>query len=571
MKLKFSELTTLADLLVYLSWQESNKNFTNFLNNGDWVSHSTKIFLTKTFILAKNLKKLGVKKGDKIAIFSDSSPYWLVCDLACQLVGAISVPMFTNIADENLKYQLQDCQAKYAFVIGSNKWQILKPHVKNFECIITHDFKIRQEKARNLSDLMNSEKHYELNFNQFAKHIKADDIATIIYTSGSTGKPKGVVLTQRNLISQIKDTAKTFTLTKDDVVLSYLPLAHIFERMVMYFYLSKNLSIYFADDVLNVANLLQEVKPTVLTTVPRLLEKIYGKINLKIADAPFAKKIIAVPALWYAKNIAINIAPKIPVKRLFQKLIYNRLLKVMGGNIRLMISGGAALDTDINRFFTNVGLPIMEGYGLTEAAPVIAANAPNAYKFASVGKVFPSVEVKISESGEILAKGPNIMHSYYNDSKATDDVLKNKWLYTGDMGHLDDEGFLFITGRIKELQKTSNGKYVPTIILENKLKQISLADNALVIADGKKFVSAIIFPDYKLVKEQKLNLKALDEYFSAEIDKVNKNFNHWEKIQRFILAKNEATISNGEMTPSMKLRRYKIMENYSKQIEKIYQ
>ena len=571
MKLKFSELTTLADLLVYLSWQESNKNFANFLNNGDWVSHSTKIFLTKTFILAKNLKKLGVKKGDKIAIFSDSSPYWLVCDLACQLVGAISVPMFTNIADENLKYQLQDCEAKCAIVIGSNKWQILKPHVKNFECIITHDFKIRQERAKNLSDLMNSEKHYELNFSQFAKHIKADDIATIIYTSGSTGKPKGVVLTQRNLMSQIKDTAKTFTLTKDDVVLSYLPLAHIFERMVMYFYLSKNLSIYFADDVLNVANLLQEVKPTVLTTVPRLLEKIYGKINLKIADAPLAKKIIAVPALWYAKNIAVNIAPKIPVKRLFQKLIYNRLLKVMGGNIRLMISGGAALDTDINRFFTNVGLPIMEGYGLTEAAPVIAANAPNAYKFASVGKVFPSVEVKISESGEILAKGPNIMHSHYNDSKATDDVLKNKWLYTGDMGHLDDEGFLFITGRIKELQKTSNGKYVPTIILENKLKQISLADNALVIADGKKFVSAIIFPDYKLVKEQKLSLKALDEYFSAEIDKVNKNFNHWEKIQRFILAKNEATISSGEMTPSMKLRRYKIMENYSKKIEKIYQ
>ncbi len=571
MKLKFSDLTNLADLVLYISQHNSNKKFANFLNNGEWVAHSTKSFLTKTYILALNLQRLGIKKGTKIAIFSDSSPYWLVCDLACQLIGAISVPMFTNIAKENLKYQLDDCRAEYAFVISGEKWQSLKPYAKKFKYIITHQFKIREERAKDLSSLMKIDKHYELDFTRFTKNIKETDIATIIYTSGSTGKPKGVVLTHQNLISQIKDTNKFFKLNKNDVVLSYLPLAHIFERMVMYFYLSKNLTIYFADDVLNVANLLQEVKPSVITTVPRLLEKIYTKINLKISEAAIAQKIIALAALWYAKNVPINIAKKLFIVKFFQQTIYNKLLKLMGGNIRLVISGGAPLDNDLNRFFFNIGLPVMEGYGLTEAAPVISSNCPDYYKFASVGKVFPSVKVKISDSGEILAQGPNIMSSYYKNDKATENTIKKGWLYTGDMGYLDEEGFLFITGRIKELQKTSNGKYVPTILLENKLKQIPLTDNALIIADGRKFVSALIFPDYKIVKEKKLSNRALDDYFSVEIDKLNKNFNHWEKIQRFIIAKQEATVANGELTPSLKLRRYVILENYKKQIEKIYQ
>jgi len=570
MDTKISEIETLADLVLYLSELPSNNNFANFLNNGDWVPHSTRRFLGKTYNLADNLKKLGVKKGDKVALFSDSSPYWLVCDLACQLLGAVTVPMFTNISKENLKFQLEDCGADYAVVIGGEKWQALKPFAKKFKYIITHELKIRNNNAKDLSPLMATKNHREPNFSKFTKSIKPNDLATIIYTSGSTGSPKGVCLTHGNLISQVKDTRKTFALHKDDVALSYLPLAHIFERMVMYFYISKNISIYFADDVLNVANLLQEIKPNIMTTVPRLLEKIYAKIELKIADAPFARKLVAVPAIWYAKNMPLSITRICPFKKFFQKAVYNRLLKVMGGRIRLMISGGAPLDPDINRFFTNVGLPIMEGYGLTEASPVIAANCPKRYKFASVGKAFPSVKVKIGENEEVLASGPNIMQGYYNNPEKTAEDIKDGWLHTGDMGYLDKDGYLFITGRIKELQKTSNGKYVPTVKLEAKIKQIPLADNAIAIADGRKFVSVIVFPDFKSVKQKKMTHKELDEYFSGEIDKVNKGFNHCEKVQRFIVARVEPTVKNGEITPSMKLRRHVILDHYKKDLDKIY-
>jgi long-chain acyl-CoA synthetase len=568
--MKFNEIQTIAELVIYISENKNNNNFTNSLKNGSWVSFSTKEFSSKIFVLAENLLGIGVKKGDKVAIFCDSSSYWLICDLACQLIGAITVPIFTNISAENLAYELKHSQVKYAFIIGSDKWKAVKEYVTDLKKIITHELRVKQKNSVNLHDLLNNNIGNYNKIIALAKKIKPDDLATIIYTSGSTAMPKGVCLTHRNLISQIKDSDKSFPLNSHDVILSYLPLAHIFERMVMYFYLSKNAHIYFVDNIENIGDLMQEIRPTMMTTVPRLLEKIYAKIGIKQASLPFLKKIIAKIALLYAKKAPDWWFANCLLRKIFAKLIYVKILDILGGRIKLMICGGAPLDPKLSLFFNNMGLNLLEGYGLTEASPVIAANNLKNKKFASVGRAFPSVQMKISADGEIIVKGANVMQGYYNDPENTKLAIRDGWLYTGDMGKIDDEGYLFITGRIKELQKTSNGKYVATAKLEAALKELLFVDEALIIADRRKFVSALIFPDFAYVKQNKITNKELRNKLDAEIVRINRGFNDWEGVKKYIIAKISPSIDNAQLTPSMKLRRHKILEDYKKTIAELY-
>ena len=568
--MKFTAIQTLADLAIFISENKNNNKFTNYLKNGSWLANSTKDFSSKVFSLSENLILHGLKKGDKIALFCDSSPNWLICDFACQMIGVVTVPIFTNISKENLAYQLKHSEVKYAFIIGSDKWKAVKPYVGSLKKIFIHELRIKEENSVNLNDLF---KPVKGNFSKIindAKKINPDDLATIIYTSGSTAMPKGVCLTHRNLISQIKDSDKSFPVNSADVILSYLPLAHIFERMVMYFYLSKNAEIYFVDNIENIANLMQEIKPTMMTTVPRLLEKIYNKIEAKQTSLPFSKKIIAAIAIYYAKKTPEWWYKNCFVRKLFAKLIYSKILTILGGRIKMMICGGAPLDSKLALFYKNIGLNLLEGYGLTEASPVIAANNLQNNKFASVGKLFPSVKVKIAENQEILVKGPNVMQGYYKDVSNTKEAIKDGWLYTGDMGRIDESGYLYVTGRIKELQKTSNGKYVATARLESALKELVYIDEVVIIADRRKFVSAIIFPDFDYIKENKIKLKDLKANIQEEILKINRNFNHWEEIQKFIIAKISPSIENAQLTPSMKIRRHKILEDYEKAINELY-
>lgn len=568
--MKFTAIQTLADLAIFISENKNNNKFTNYLRNGSWLANSTKDFSSKVFSLSENLILHGLKKGDKIALFCDSSPNWLICDFACQMIGVVTVPIFTNISKENLAYQLKHSEVKYAFIIGSDKWKAVKPYIGSLKKIFIHELRIKEKNSVNLNDLF---KPVNGNFSKIinnAKKIKPDDLATIIYTSGSTAMPKGVCLTHKNLVSQIKDSDKSFPVNSDDVILSYLPLAHIFERMVMYFYLSKNAEIYFVDDIENIANLMQEIKPTMMTTVPRLLEKIYNKIETKQTSLPVSKKIIASFAIYYAKKTPEWWYKNCFVRKLFAKLIYSKILAILGGRIKMMICGGAPLDTKLALFYKNIGLNLLEGYGLTEASPVIAANNLQNNKFASVGKLFPSVKVKIAANQEILVKGPNVMQGYYRDVKNTKEAIKDGWLYTGDMGRIDESGYLYVTGRIKELQKTSNGKYVATTRLESALKELVYIDEVVIIADRRKFVSAIIFPDFNYIKENKIKLKDLKLDIQEEILKINRNFNHWEEIQKFIIAKISPSIENAQLTPSMKIRRHKILEDYEKVINELY-
>lgn len=566
--MKLNELETLIDLFKHVSSGKSKDGYLSFLKNGKWHSMSSGEFSNKVLSLAHGFIESGIKPKDRVAIFADSSPYWLVFDFALQIIGAISVPMFTNIAIENLDFQIKDSKVNFAFVDGGDKWQVLKSHKKKFNKIFTHNLRVAGDNIIKLSDIFEK---YEQNAvaPKYAK-VKPNDIATIIYTSGSTGNPKGVCLTHANLLAQLQDATKFFPLKEDDVALSFLPLAHIFERLVILLYLSSKIKIYFADKVENVPSLLKEVKPTIITVVPRFLEKIYAKINEKSQELSFFKRLISFCAIKYANSLSVGYANKLPIFSLFNKLIYKKFLHAFGGNIKIVVSGGAPLNPKIYKFFLNISLPLYQGYGLTEAAPVISSNCPRNNRFASSGKLFPQVKVKINDDGEILAKGRNIMHGYLNNDKATEKVIKDGWLYTGDLGHIDADGFLFVTGRRKEIQKTSNGKYVRTLTIENLSKEISYVDNVVVIADGRSFVSLIIFPDLEKLKQKKIKIKTFEQIVSDNLDHINKKLNHWEKIRKFHISREIASIKNGMLTPSMKLKRYAIEDFFKKEIDNMY-
>lgn len=567
---KFTEVKTLVDLFKYIATNNKSDSFLNYLNHDEWRAISTKDFIKKTLALAKYLRDIGVTSKTKVAIFADSSPYWLIYDFAIQLNGAVSVPMFTNISSNNLKFQIENSGVKFAFVDGGDNWQGIKEFIDNFDQIIIHNLKVKNPKLIYLSKIFDNTESHNLTIDSFRKTINPDDIATIIYTSGSTGNPKGVCLSHQNLISQLKATNKLFDLSNDDKALSFLPLAHIFERIVMLLYMTCNVKIYFADDIQNVQKLLTEVKPSVVTTVPRLLEKIYMRIREKISDTSPPKKYIAGLAFKYASVVSPNSSKNNPIWKLFNKILYNKILDLLGGNIRIMISGGAPLSVNINRFFFNVGLPLYQGYGLTESSPVISVNHPSAVKFASCGKPIPLVNVKIANDGEILAKGPNIMNGYYKNKAETNQVIENGWLKTGDLGYLDAEGFLFVNGRKKELMKTSNGKYVSPVVIEEKLKTIPHIETAMIVADGMKFVSALLFVDSKVLKSKKIKFKKYNSIVEKEIETINKDLNHWEQVQKFIISKELPSVENNQLTPSMKIRRHIILEHYKKSITSLY-
>jgi len=572
----------LGELIKFQHQNFNNKNFLNFKENQEWRSFSNQDFYEKIIAFAKGLEKLGLKRGQSLANYSYQNPIWLMVDLGSILAGAITIPIFNNISEDNLFYELIDSDAKFFFTDNEKICAKIK---EKFPEIIIIGYGFKSTLSINLEDLLKNEENIidnNIYVEELFAKIKNDDIATIVYTSGSTDRPKGVEISHQALISQIRDSEAFFYLDNLEVVLSYLPLAHIFERMVMMYYISKGLTIYFVDDIKNLGFFLKEIKPTLMTSVPRALEKVFARINNGIEEAKFFKKIIGKKALERALK-KDPLLSKNFIDKIFDKIIYQKFRQAMGGQMRMIICGGSALSQELERFYWNIGVKIYCGYGLTECSPVLATNAPHQHKFTSVGKAFPSVKLKIAKDGELLASGINVMKKYRNNPQKTAETFDGEWFKTGDLARIDEEGFVKIIGRKKEVFKTSNGKFVHPVLLEQKLVQeLSFLVGALVIAEGKNFVSALLFVDFDLLKNIKNKLKfdgennqffnstILQNFIAQKIAIINKKLDSWEQIKKFKIIIEPISVESGDITPSLKLKRNVLERKFALEIEELY-
>ena len=457
---------TYNELFSHISSNYDNKYFLNYLSNGKYQNISTSDFKNKIICLSLALKDLGIQKGDTVGIFANSSPFWLIFDFAIHEVGAISVPIFANISTINLNFEISDSKMKYMFIDSQERLKDIE--IENSHLIfITHNFCIKESNFYNFDEILVIGKQICDN-SGFTSHISDEnEVFTIVYTSGNTGTPKGVMLTHKNIVSQLLDINTLINLEQKEIALSLLPLAHIFERTVMSYYLSRGISIYFVDDITNVSNLLKIVKPTIMTAVPRLLEKIFNKIKSSISQKPLISKIIASLAFKYALHHDLD--KNSFLFKIYDKIVYSKLRDIFGSRLERLISGGAPLSKEIAQFFVNIGVPVYQGYGLTEFSPVISTNYPNANKVGSCGKVIPSAQIKINENKELLVRGPSLMAGYLNQDELTHKTIdKEGWLHTGDNAILDEDGYLYITSRAKEIFKTSTGEYVNAVSIEQK-------------------------------------------------------------------------------------------------------
>ncbi len=573
--------THFGELYCHLVRTAPKEDFLHHKENDTWKSFSKKSFLCSVRYLTLAFNEQGWQ-GKQVAIAVSPSAHWLMLDYALMLSGAVSVPLFTNISSKNLLFEFLDANIHTAFIENDTQKKLIHQVDNTIEVIYLDDV----SGYRSIEDLLTLgakiDKANPTLFRELRFRIKAEDVATIVYTSGTSGTPKGVELTHTNLISQIHATAENYHFDpKTDVAFSFLPLAHIFERMVMHFYLSRELTVYFADDVKNVGVLLKEVNPTVMTVVPRLLEKVFFKMKLKAMSGSFIKKAL----VRYAFHRAVTkdpYAPKNMVDKALDSIVYKKLRLALGSRMRMMISGGAALPDALYKFYLNIGVPIYQGYGQTETSPVIASNTPKENKLGTCGKTFPHVEVTLSNEGELLVKGPNVMRGYHNNPEATAKTIDAEgWLHTGDLAQIDEEGYISITGRTKELLKTSTGEYVTAVYIEQKLTSNGWFEQALVIGDAKPYVTALLFIEHEFLgrlassmnttPRKALESKKFQEMTEKFVKKINKKLNHWEKVREYRVIADELSIENGDLTPSMKLAKNHLMVRYVEEIEGMYE
>jgi len=578
--------STLPELLreAYQKYQSTSRF--SIPVNGIEKTESISDFYPSICHLSQCLQNYGLQRGDKVALISSGSPDWIRCDIAIQLCGAVTVPLFPDLSEEIFKYEIEHAECKAIICLSESSMGITRKHQQLVSFTISKLNNTINESTYDLDSILNTEYSISDALKYGDKAIEAlneNDLVTIIYTSGSTGYPKGVELTHKNLCFEICQTQKRFPLDAEkDIILSCLPLAHIFEKMVIYFYISCGVHIHFVDNINNVGDYLKKIKPSVITLVPRLLEKVYAKMFEKITEAPPLKKALGT----WAFNMAINndfSKNKPSLYPLAKKLVLSQLKLAFGGNIRLALSGGAALNQNLNIFFNNIGIPLYQGYGLTESSPVICANYPNNNKTGTVGKVFPNIELKIDrDTNEICSRGKHIMQAYHKDPESTAATVIDGWLHTGDCGKIDSDGYLTITGRIKEIVKTSNGKYVSPVPIEQQLCTSPLIDMAMVVAESRNFCSCLIFLDpvtlehyiekhrLKLSKDDLIKSQDFLKQIQEHIDQCNTKLNHWENIQKFSIIPNAISIQSGELTPTMKIKRHFIEKKYKHQIDNLY-
>ena len=559
---------------------------------GQWQSISTQEYINQANAISRGLLRLGIQPNDKIAVISTNNrTEWNVLDIGILQIGAQNTPIYPTISAEDYEYILNHSESIYCFVSDEEvlaKVNAIKANTKLKEVYTFDDI----AGAKNWKEIL------ELGKDESNQHevdtkmaiVKTDDVATLIYTSGTTGRPKGVMLSHRNLVSNVLDSEKRVPFENGkSTALSFLPVCHVFERMILYLYQYCGVEIYFAESIEKMSENLKEVKPNVMTAVPRLYEKVYEKIVAKGSELTGIKKNL----FFWAIDLGLKYEPygangwwyEAQLK-LARKLIFSKWKEGLGGNLDLMVSGSAALQPRLTRMFAAAMMPIMEGYGLTETSPVISVNdtRDGGFRVGTVGRVIDNVDVKIAEDGEILVKGPNVMVGYFKEPEKTKEVMSGDYFHTGDIGEIDADGFLKITDRKKEMFKTSGGKYVAPALIENELKQSRFIEQIMVIGEGEKMPAALIQPNFEFIKEwikhkdKDINLdnasiessKVVLARIQKEIDKANEHFGKWEQIKKFELTPDVWSIEGGHLTPTMKMKRKIIKEMYKDLIEKIY-
>ncbi len=577
-------ITRVFDLLQHNLEHDPQKTFVGAKQQGQWRDYTVAEFCELTDSLSRGLVLLGAAKGTRIAVMSPNRPEWNICDYAIMQLGAYQIPLYPTLAVHDIKFIIEDAQVAMVFVADN----ALLEKILEVQKQLSFELKIftfeQNDKATCWTNLLEQGRvHPEIDLIPYRNAVVADDILTIIYTSGTTGTPKGVMLSHDNLVQNFKNSA---VLLPHDIqkALSFLPLSHIFERMVNYLYAYLHIAVYYAESMETIVADIQFVKPSGFSTVPRLLEKVYDKIVEKGKALSGIKRAIFFWSLALAEQYEVENSWWYNLKLgIARKLVFKKWQEALGGEVKVIISGGAALNPRLARVFWAAGMPVFEGYGLTETSPVISVNHFDAIKFGSVGRPIEGVEVKIAADGEILVRGHNVMLGYYNRPDQTEQSIdKEGWFYTGDIGVLED-GFLKITDRKKEIFKTAGGKYVAPQVIENKIKETPFIEQVMVLGENRKFPAALIVPNFVALQawcdfkgipftnrtEVLANAQVLDKY-KRLVEEANKEFGRWEQVKQFALLPDDWTIEGGEFTPKLSLRRKIILEKYKNRIEKIY-
>jgi len=567
-----------------------NPNMFVTKTDGVWKGVSTADFLDQAMQYSKGLLALGVKPGENVALVSATRYEWNVMDIAIQQVGAIVVPLYPNISENEYRYIMNDAQIRICVLANEElygKISNIRADVPSLEHVFSFE-NVENCTSWTAIAIQGTEQN-ETEVHARMEVVKNEDLATIIYTSGTTGNPKGVMLSHKNILSNVEACTGTIPADQNSKVLSFLPVCHIYERMLHYLYMYIGCSIHFAESMETIGDNIREVKPDVFTAVPRLIEKVFDKIMAKGDDLTGIKRALFFWAVrvgeeydvvgksfWYKIKLAIA-----------RKLIFSKWKEALGGNVRAIASGSAALQPRLARIFIAAGIPILEGYGLTETSPVVSVNCfKKGIRIGTVGALIEKVEVKIAEDGEILVKGPNVMMGYYNKPEATAEVMDSEgWFHTGDIGVFQEGKFLKITDRKKEIFKTSGGKYIVPQAMENKFKESRFIEQIMVIGEGEKFPAAFIVPSFAFVKEwaERKNIDLGDgsnlalisnqeviARIQQEVDEFNKGFGNWEQLKKFALLENELSIEANELTPTLKLKRKNILANHKAKYEQIF-
>ncbi len=584
----FDGIKTLVDIPYYQLEHFPQEDALCAKVDGKWVKHSTQDFIDKANLVSKGLFKMGVQPGDKIALISNNRPEWNMLDLGILQVGAIDVPVYPTISEEDYKFIFNHAEVVYCFVSDKELYDKVDAVRKDIPSL--KELYIIEEVPgiKNWKEVLDLGKDGDQDeVDKRRSELKSDDLATIIYTSGTTGTPKGVMLSHWNIASNSIASNERLPVDANATALSFLPVCHIYERMLMYLYILTGVSIYFAESLETIGDNLREVKPDVFTAVPRLLEKVYDKIIAKGSDLTGIKKALF---FW---AVAVGNKYEIHGKNIFyraqlaiaRKLIFSKWQEALGGRAQAVASGSAALQPRLARIFLAAGIPIMEGYGLTETSPVVSVNCAenDGVRIGTVGRPISGVQVKIANDGEILVKGPNVMMGYYKRDDLTKEVIDDEgWFHTGDIGELAD-GFLRITDRKKEIFKTSGGKYIAPQLMENKFKESRFIEQVMVIGEGEKHPAALIVPSMEFAEEwarrHEIEFKDIKEVITTErfvdriqeeVDHYNKGFGKWEQIKKFEVISEPWTVETEELTPTLKLKRKVINAKYKDLIESIY-
>lgn len=585
-----NQITRLFDIPYYQLERYPNDNMFVTKTAGSWVSMSTATFLTKANEMSLALLALGIEKGERVALISTNRVEWNVMDIALQQIGAIVVPLYPTISSEDYKYIFNDAAMRYAFVGNSEILERLNAVKLDIPSLLTIFSFDQLPDATYYLDLIEAGKSIDSSrVNELKANVQNEDLVTIIYTSGTTGNPKGVMLSHNNLLSNVLATEPIIPANEKSPVLTFLPICHVYERMLHYLYMRVGASVYFAESMDTIGDNIREVKPEVFSAVPRLIEKVFDRIMAKGEELKGMKRTLFFWAVKLAESYDFEGKSYWYQFQLFiaRKLIFSKWKAALGGNVRAIASGSAALQPRLARIFFAAQIPILEGYGLTETSPVVSVNClKNGVKFGTVGLLIAGVRVKIADDGEILVKGPNVMLGYYNNQTATDEVMDEEgWFKTGDIGELEKGTFLKITDRKKEIFKTSGGKYIIPQVMENKFKESRFIEQVMIVGESQKFPAALIVPNIHFIKEW-AERKAIDfstdtaeaivsdpkvfARIEREINTLNAGFGNWEQVKRFALLPNEFSINSGELTPTLKLKRKFITQKYQEIITGFY-